>query len=97
VGVDADAAPLAERQVIPLAEHPDHTPATGASSTTDEILAIIAAEEPHGATSDQVARTIGLGLNGEAVQADLEELVAHGVLDRRGIGAGSIYTLNVTA
>jgi len=64
---------------------------------TDEILAVIAAKEPHGATADQVARTIGLGLDGEAAQADLEELVTYGDLDRRGIGAGAVYTLGTTA
>ncbi len=59
---------------------------------TDEILAAIAAEEPHGATADQVARTISL--DHEMVQAELEEMVAHGDLDRRGIGGGAVYTLN---
>jgi len=78
--------------------YPDPTRATGGSSaddtTTDEILAVIATEEPHGATADQVARAVGLGLNGEVVQSLLEELVADGLLDRRGIGDGAVYTLN---
>jgi len=55
-----------------MADHPDPTRSTGGSSaddtTTDEILAVIAVEEPNGTTADQVARAIGLGLNGEVVQ-----------------------------
>ncbi len=80
-----------------MAEHTDPAPATGAPTTTTEILAAIAAEEPHGATADQVARTIGLGLDGTAVQDVLEELVARGLLDRRGLGLGAVYTLSATA
>ncbi len=76
-----------------MAEHTDHMTTTGALSPTDEILAVIAAEEPHGATADQIARTIGLGVTGEVVQDELEELVMRGDLDRRGIGVGAVYTL----
>ncbi len=82
-------------------DYPDPTRATGGSraddTTTDEILGVIAGEEPRGATADQVARTIGLGLNGEVVQSLLEELVEQGLLDRRGIGDGAVYTLNPIA
>ncbi len=81
--------------------YPDPTRATDGSSADetpmDEILAIIAGVEPRGATADQVARAIGLGLNGEVVQSLLEELVADGLLDRRGIGDGAVYTLNPMA
>ncbi len=84
-----------------MADHPDPTRRTGGSSaddtTTDEILAVIAVEEPNGATADQVARAIGLGLNGEVVQSLLEELVEQGLLDRLGIGHGAVYTLNAMA
>jgi len=66
-------------------------------TATDEILAVIAADQPHGATADQVARAVGLGLNGEVVQSLLEELVVDGLLDRRGIGDGAVYTLNPLA
>jgi hypothetical protein len=75
---------------------PTPTPTTGASSTTEEILAAIAAEELHGAPADHVARAIGPGLDGEMVQAELEELVARGLLDRRGLGLDAIYTLAAT-
>jgi len=76
-----------------MAEHPDHTTTTGAASPTDEILTVIAAEEPHGATADQIARTLGLGVDAVPVQDELEELVMRGILDRRGIGLGAVYTL----
>jgi len=83
-----------------MADHPDPTRTTGGSSaddtTTDEILAVIAVEEPRGATADQVARAIGLGLTGEVVQRLLEELVEQGLLDRLGIGHGAVYTLSAT-
>ncbi len=84
-----------------MAEHPDRMRSTGGSraddTTTDEILAVIAAEEPRGATADQVARIIGLGLNGEVVQSLLEELVEQGLLDRIGIGHAAVYTLSAIA
>jgi len=81
---------------IPLAEHTDPTPATGAPTTTTEILAALTAEEPHGAAADQVARIIGLGLDGAVVQDALEEPVTRGLLDRRGLGLGAVYTLSAT-
>ncbi len=80
-----------------MAEHTDLTSATDAPTTTTEILAALAAEEPHGATADQVARIIGLGLDGTVVQDAMEELGARGLLDRRGLGLGAVYTLNATA
>ncbi len=80
-----------------MAEHTDPTSATGALNTTTEILAAVTAEEPHGATADQVARPIGLGLDGTVVQDALEDLVARGLLDRRGLGRGAVYTLSATA
>ncbi len=63
-----------------MAEHTDPTPATGAPTTTTEILAAIAVEEPYGVTADQVARTIGLGLDETVVQDAVEELVARDLL-----------------
>ncbi len=82
-----------------MSDYPDYPNPTRATSgsiaddtTTDEILAVIAAEESRGATTDQVARAIGLGLNGEVVQSLLEELVEQGLLDRNGMGDGAVYT-----
>lgn len=80
-----------------MAEHSNPASATDAASTTEEILAVIAVEEPHGTTAEHVARIIGRGLDGEMVQDTLEELVEWGALDRRGIGFGAVYTLNTRA
>ncbi len=80
-----------------MADHTDPTPTTGAPTTTTEVFAAITTEEPHGATADQIARAIGLGLDGTAVQDVLEEVVVRGLLDRRGLGLSAVYTLNATA
>jgi len=72
----------------------DHIAPTGASTTTDEILAVLAAEEPHGATADHVARALGLMSSDEAVAWELEDVVARGLLDRRSLGHGAVYTLS---
>ncbi len=80
-----------------MSDHIDPTPTSSPLGVVDEILAIIAAEDPHGATAAQVARAIGLGSDGTVVQDTLEELVEQGVLDRLGIGHGAVYTLNVRA
>jgi len=65
-------------------------------SAATETLTVIMAEEPHGATADQVARALGLGLDGELVQSEIEELVARGLLDQRGLGYGALYTRHTT-
>ena len=80
-----------------MSDHIDPTPTSSPRGVVDEILAIIAAEDPHGATAAQVARAIGLGFDGTVVQDTLEELVEQGVLDRLGIGHGAVYTLNPMA
>jgi len=93
--VDAHpASPLSERKAgIPMALHTSSfSSVVTATSTTEEILAVLAAAEPHGAPADHIARSIGLGLDGETVQGELEDLVLRGVLDRWGIGRGTLYT-----
>ena len=57
----------------------------------EEILAVIT-EEPCGMTAEQVARVVDDGGDVALVQDDLEELVERGLLDRRGIGFGAVYT-----
>lgn len=42
---------------------PPLTPTAGASTMMEEIVAIIAAEKPHGGVADDVARPLGLGLD----------------------------------
>ncbi len=83
-----------------MAEHPDPTRTIGGAGAdrmaTDEIIAVIAAEEPRGATADQVALAIGLGFDGTVMRDALEELVDRGLLDQFGIGHRAVYTLNKT-
>lgn len=73
---------------------PPLTPTAGASTMMEEIVVIIAAEKPHGLTTDDVARLLGLGLDGEAVQVELEDLVARSLRDRRGFGCGAVSTID---
>ncbi len=82
-----------------MAEHPDPTRTIGGqsatnASTTDGILTVIAAEEPRGATTDQVARAIGLGFDETLMRDALEELVDRSLLGQFGIGHRAVYTLN---
>ena len=60
--------------------------------TTMEILAAITQAEPPWATADHVALALGLARAGAVVQDALEALVARGLLDRRGLGRGALYT-----
>jgi len=80
-----------------MAEYTDPTATSDATTTMSEILAVIAAEEPHGATADHIARTLGLGLDGAVVQAELEDLMGRGVVDRRGVDIGAVYTRSTRA
>lgn len=64
-------------------------------STTTELLVAITQAEPPGATADHVALALGLARAGAVVQDALEELVARGLLDRRGLGRGALYTRHV--
>ncbi len=87
-----------------MSDYPDYPNPTRAASgssvnqtTTDEILAVIAAEEPRGATADQVARAIGLGFDETLMRDALEELVDRGLLNQFGIGHKAVYTLNARA
>lgn len=78
-----------------MSAYPNPTRAVGPDTddtTMNEILAVITGEEPRGATADQVARAVGLGLNGEVVRSLLEELVEQGLLDRNGMGDDAVYT-----
>ncbi len=82
-------------------DYPNPTRAAGGSradeTTTEEILAVIATEEPRGATADQITIAIGLGFDGTLIRDTLEELVDGGLLNQFGIGHGAVYTLNARA
>ncbi len=76
-----------------MGEHPDHTTPADTSGLVDEILTVLAEEEPHGATAAHVALVMGVGFNDVLMQDVLEELVERSILDRRGIDVGAVYTL----
>ena len=82
-------------------DYPDPTGATRGSSAdetaTDGILAVVTAEEPRGATADQITIAIGLGFDGTLIRDTLEELVDCGLLNQFGIGHKAVYTLNASA
>jgi len=84
-----------------MTDNPTPTRPIGGSSvnqtTTDEILAVIAREDPGGATADQVARAIGLGFDETLMRDALEELVDRGLLNQFGIGHKAVYTLKARA
>ena len=77
-----------------MGEQPYPLHATGASSLVNEILVGLAAQDPRGATAGQIVRTLGRDHDPAQVQDALDELVEWGVVDRRGIGVGAVYTLN---
>jgi len=56
-------------------------------------LAVIATEDPHGVTPDQIARALHQRADGALIQAALEDVVAQGVLDRRGVSRGALDCL----
>ncbi len=80
-----------------MSDHIDPTPTSSPLGVVDEILAVIAAEDPHGATAVQVARAIGLGFDETLMRDALEELVDRGLLNQFGIGHKAVYTLNARA
>ena len=57
------------------------------------IRAVLARGDTLGCTADEVAAATGRPDSGRLMQARLEELVAHGSLDRWGIGRGALYRL----
>ena len=77
-----------------MSDHIDPTPTSSPLGVVDEILAVIAAEDPHGATADQITIAIGLGFDGTLIRDTLEELVDCGLLNQFGIGHGAVYTFN---
>ncbi len=72
-----------------MSDHIDPTPTSSPLGVVDEILAVVTAEEPRGATADQITIAIGLGFDGTLIRDTLEELVDRGLLNQFGIGHGT--------
>jgi len=60
---------------------------------TDVVVGAVATLDPAGGTADEIAQVLSGSLDGAGLQPKLEMLVGSGVLDRRGIGRGALYTL----
>lgn len=66
-------------------------------SLIDAVVSVLSSDDPIGSSSDEIANALHWPGDGAALQGELEELVACGLLDRRGIGRGALYTLAVPA
>lgn len=60
-------------------------------SLIDAVVAILSSGNATGSTSDEIAWSMDWPIDGDALQSELEELVAIGVLDRNGVGRGALY------
>lgn len=65
----------------------------GGSHLREMIASILSAGDPLGCTADEIADELHMPLDGMATQHMMEDMVMEGVLDRRGVGRGALYTL----
>lgn len=63
----------------------------------DSVAYVLSTGDTLGYTADEIADVLGLPIDGTALQNDLEDMVYRGILDRRGIGRGTLYTLTAPA
>lgn len=66
---------------------------TDKADLAQAVAAVLSAGDALGCTTDEIAGALNLPYDGAALQQDLEEMVYEGILDRRGIGRGALYTL----
>jgi len=57
------------------------------------VTSILAVSDARGKTADDIAAALNTPLNGEDLQFELEALVYRGILNRRGVSRGALYTL----
>lgn len=69
------------------------TKAQGGSITAETVISVMSAGDAAGYTADDLAATLGLPGDGALLQHELEDMVRQGLLDRRGLGRGALYTL----
>ena len=67
------------------------------TSLEDSVAYVLSTGDTLGYTADEIADALGLPIDGTALQSDLEDMVYRGILDRRGIGRGTLYTLMASA
>lgn len=58
------------------------------------VTAVLARGDAAGRTTDDIADALNLPEDSQNLQTELEVLVRRGILDRRGIGRGALYTLS---
>jgi len=63
------------------------------ASMESAVTSILAVGDARGKTADDIAAALGAPLNGEDLQFELETLVYWGILNRRGVSYGALYTL----
>jgi len=57
------------------------------------VVGVVAHLDSSGGTADEIAQSLNASMGGVGLQGDLEMLVRRGILDRRGIGRGALYSL----
>ncbi len=63
------------------------------ASMESAVTSILAVSDARGKTADDIAAALGAPLKGEDLQFELETLVYRGILNRRGVSYGALYTL----
>ena len=66
-------------------------------SLIDAVVSILSSGDAMGSSADEIAQSLNWPIDGDALQVELEDLVACGVLDRRGVGRGALYALAAPA
>ena len=65
----------------------------GAVSIANAVVSVLSIDSALGRTADDIAAALNLPAGGPAIQVQLEALVRDGVLNRRGVSHGALYTL----
>lgn len=80
-----------ERQGVDMAMQSEQ--AMGVASIMSAVRSVLSSDGARGRTADDIAAALNLPADGAALQVQLEALVRRGVLVRRGISRGALYTL----
>ena len=66
----------------------------GGLAPVEAVASLLSAGDT-GHTTDEITDALDLPIDGAALQSELEEMVVRGILARRGIGRGALYTLTM--
>ena len=67
------------------------------ASLASAVTSILAVGDAHGQTADDIAAALDAPVGGRSLQRELEALVKRGILDRRGVSHGALYTVATPA